>query len=206
LGYLHPDMALTTSPIILPCRSSFCCPCSKTRLLERSSLGVQPSFMVYTRKPLSCSSQFRTTLLGFCSPTTLTGSESPRPPTVALRPNPKTRSVSLADPTLPATVPLSGFLNLPATFLLLLPPYHFQAGNAHGVCPTGIYSFHGAFSDSSPPNYPLAVPPAGCAALKPRPKHLWAHDIPPRQDPRHTIIDFRVFVPAKISRPVASPN
>jgi hypothetical protein len=43
--------------------------------------------------------------------------------------------VSPAGPTLPATVPLSGFLNLSAILLLSLPPYRFQAGNTHGIAP-----------------------------------------------------------------------
>jgi hypothetical protein len=40
-----------------------------------------------------------------------------------------------AGPTLLATVPLSGFLNLSATLLLSPPPYRFQTGNTRGVAP-----------------------------------------------------------------------
>jgi hypothetical protein len=36
----------------------------------------------------------------------------------------------------PATVPLSGFLNLSATLFLSLPPYHFQEGSTHGIAPS----------------------------------------------------------------------
>jgi hypothetical protein len=174
LGYLHPGMALTISPIILPCRSSSHCPCSKTRLLERSSPEVQPSFMVCTRKHPSCSSRLRTTLLGFLSPTAYTDNRSPRPPPRGQLSDPiqGPNQYPPAVPTPLATVPLSGFLNLSATLFLLLPPYRFQAGNAHGVRPPGIYSFREAFSNSSPLKCPLAVPPASCAALVPRPKLL----------------------------------
>jgi hypothetical protein len=41
-----------------------------------------------------------------------------------------------AGPTLPATVSLTGFLNLPATLFLSWPPYHFQIGGTHGVAPS----------------------------------------------------------------------
>jgi len=50
----------------------------------------------------------------------------------------------LAVPMSPATVPLSGFPNLSAAFLLSLPPYHFQVGGARGVCPSGACSFREA--------------------------------------------------------------
>jgi hypothetical protein len=56
--------------------------------------------------------------MGFFSPTTHTGNESPRPPRLtglALRLSPKTESVALVGPNPPATVPLTGFLNLSAT-------------------------------------------------------------------------------------------
>jgi hypothetical protein len=79
--------------------------------------------------------------------------------------NPKTAaSCPLTSPASPATVPLSGFLNLSATLLLLLPPYRFQIGGTHGVA-----SFRGLFlsrspNGSSPLAYPLDVVPSGCAA------------------------------------------
>jgi hypothetical protein len=80
------------------------------------------------------------------------------------RSSPKTAaSCPLARPTAPATVPLSGFLNLSATLFLSLPPYHFQIGGTHGVAP-----FRGLFlsrsrNGSSPLPCPLDVVPAGCA-------------------------------------------
>jgi len=49
-----------------------------------------------------------------------------------------------ASPTLPTTVPLAGFLNLSAAFFLSPTSCHFQTGGAHGVCPTGTYSFREA--------------------------------------------------------------
>jgi hypothetical protein len=71
-------------------------------------------------------------------------------------------------PNPPATVPLSGFLNLSATFLLLLPSYHFQIGGVHGVA-----SYRGLFlsrspSGSSPLAYPLDVAPNRLRCLSPR--------------------------------------
>jgi hypothetical protein len=74
-------------------------------------------------------------------------------------------------PTLPATEPLAGFLNLSAAFFLSPPSCHFQAGNARGVNPSGVYSFARSPGDSSPPACPLDVPPAGCAAPDPRRGH-----------------------------------
>jgi hypothetical protein len=78
--------------------------------------------------------------------------------------NPKTAaSCPLAGPILLATVPLSGFLNLSATFLLLLPPYHFQIGGVHGVAPSRELILPRSPSGSSPLACPLDVLPAGCA-------------------------------------------
>jgi hypothetical protein len=82
---------------------------------------------------------------------------------------PKTAaSCPLTGPNPSATVPLSGFLNLSATFLLLLPSYRFQIGGAHGVA-----SFRGLFlsrspSGSSPLEYPLDVAPNRLRCLSPR--------------------------------------
>jgi hypothetical protein len=47
-------------------------------------------------------------------------------------------------PTLPATVPLAGFLNLSVALFLSPPSCHFQTGNALGVYPSGDCSFHKA--------------------------------------------------------------
>jgi hypothetical protein len=81
--------------------------------------------------------------MGFSSPSALTDNESPRLSDTSFelaesflaRPESLVRYL-LAGPTLPTTVPLSGFLNLSATLLLSLSPYRFQAGDTHGVCPS----------------------------------------------------------------------
>lgn len=79
--------------------------------------------------------------------------------------NPRTAaSCPPAGPTPPATVPLSGFLNLSATLLLLLPSHHFQMGGAPGVVPFRGLLLSRSPSGSSPLACPLDVLPAGCAA------------------------------------------
>jgi hypothetical protein len=61
-----------------PIRSSFLRPCPGTRLPERSSRGVQPSFMVFPEIPALRLST-RAPLLGFLCPYSVRGRESPRP-------------------------------------------------------------------------------------------------------------------------------
>lgn len=138
LGYSHPVWP-SCSQNVWPLRYSLIHPRSKTRLLEHSSLEVRSSFTVCTRNlrprpigrgqlswgscPLQRVQTARVHVLPFNGKATLT------------RPEGLARS-SPAGPTLPATVPLSGFLNLSATLLLSLPPYRFQIGGAHGVAPS----------------------------------------------------------------------
>ena len=114
-------------------------PRSKTRLLEHSSLEVRSSFAVCTRNlcprpigqgqlswvfvPLQRVQTARVHVLPFDGKATPT-----RPEGLA--------GSSPAGPTLPATVPLSGFLNLSATLLLSLPPHRFQVGGTPGVVPS----------------------------------------------------------------------
>jgi hypothetical protein len=67
--------------------------------------------------------------MGFSSPSTHTGSESPRPPRftgLAVRLNQKPSQRSLIGPTPSATVPLTGFLNLSATSSFHYPPAIFR--------------------------------------------------------------------------------
>ena len=116
------------SPNVLPRRCSFVYPCPKTRLLEHASPGVQPSFMVYS-KTLSCASRPRTTLMGFLSPSTHTGHRSPRLLRLRGKPPDQTRKSDQdlpAGPDPPATVPLTGFLNLSATCSSCRPPTIFR--------------------------------------------------------------------------------
>jgi hypothetical protein len=89
----------------------------------------------------------------------------------AVHPGPKTR-MAFVDGSHPVDYGAAHRLSQPLSDLpLSLPSCRFQTGGAHGVCPTGIYSFHEASRDSSPPEYPPAVAPAGCAAPDPRPGH-----------------------------------
>jgi hypothetical protein len=67
-------------------------------------------------------------------------------------------------PTPSATVPLSGFLNLSATLLLLLPSYRFQAGGVHGVASFRGFSFHEAPVARHYWHTLLTLLPTGCAA------------------------------------------
>jgi hypothetical protein len=110
--------------------------------------------------------------MGFFSPSTHTGNESPRPPRLtglALRPSPKAKPV-FAGGSHSTNYGAAPRLSQPLSdFLLSLPSYHFQTGGVHGVRPSGICSLHEASDDSSPPDYPLVVPPAGCATQGPRP-------------------------------------
>jgi len=111
--------------------------------------------------------------MGFFSPSTHTGIESSRPSRLtgkAAQLSPKTRLAS-ADGSHPTNYGAAHRLSQPLSDLSLsLPSCHFQTGGVHGVRPTGICSFHKASSNSSLPDYPLAVAPAGCATPDPRPE------------------------------------
>jgi hypothetical protein len=138
LGYSHPVWPWR-SQNARPGRCFLIHPRSRTRLLERSSLEVRSSFTACTRNlcprpsgqgqlswdfvPLQRVQTARVHVLPFDGKATLT------------RPEGLVRS-SPAGPTLPATVPLSGFLNLSATLLLSLPSHHFQVGGTRGVVPS----------------------------------------------------------------------
>lgn len=104
---------------------------------------------------------------GISFPFNASGNESPRPPRLtglAVRLGPKTESAS-ADGSHPASYGAAHSLSQPLSdFLLSLPSCHFQTGGVHGVRPPGIYSLPEASGNSSLPDYPLVVPPAGCAA------------------------------------------
>ena len=69
-----------------------------------------------------------------------------------------------AGPNPPATVPLTGFLNLSVVCSSKRPSYHFQTGNALGVASSRGFASCTASTGSSPTEYPLDVVPAGCAA------------------------------------------
>jgi hypothetical protein len=79
--------------------------------------------------------------MGFVSPSTHTGNESPRPPRftgLAVRPGPKTES-AFAGGSQSSSYGAAHRLSQPLSdFLLSLPPCHFQTGGVHGVRPPGI--------------------------------------------------------------------
>lgn len=130
-----------------PIRYSFLCPCPETRLSERSSPGVQLPFTAYLEFPATDISAGSTSL-GVPVPFNASGGESPRPSARRLpattrhppcsgqrstvnarrpaRPPRCYRSVLPAGPTPPATVSLTGFLNLAATSSSLRRPAIFR--------------------------------------------------------------------------------
>jgi hypothetical protein len=139
-----------------PTRYSVHRPCSRTRLLEHSSPGVRTSFTVLP-KPLPTTSRSGAPLLGFFAPSAhkeervhvlrVAPDEADGCPaaTSSLAWKPPGCPGSLARPTLPASVPLTGFLNLSAV-LFLSPPSRHISGRWHswGSHPPGVCSFHEA--------------------------------------------------------------
>ena len=79
--------------------------------------------------------------MGFGSPSTHTGNESPRPPRftgLAVRLGPKTES-AFASGSHSAGYGAAHRLSQPLSdFFLSVPSCHFQTGGVHGVCPSGI--------------------------------------------------------------------
>ena len=142
--------------------------------------------LVVFRSPTRCfpmsppeASRLQAPLLGFLRPYNARGEESPRPAGCPVElpgfaGNPPT------GPTLPTTVPLTGFPNLSAVLFLSPPSCHFQTGGVPGVPP-----FRGLFPPrspgcSSPPDCPLDVPPMDCAVPVPRRGRPRAHRPLPR--------------------------
>ena len=105
-------------------------------------VGFSPSTRCFPKSPPTASRP-KAPLLGFRRPYSASGGESPRPPGHPGR-LPGGAGNLPEGPTLPATVPLAGFHNLSAAFILSPPSRHFQAGYARGVCPSGGCSFHEA--------------------------------------------------------------
>jgi hypothetical protein len=82
--------------------------------------------------------------MGFLSPTALMGNESPRPPRVTGGPPNQNRSsnwLPSAGPTPLTTVPLTGFLNLSATFSSQCRPVVFRQVALMGFALQGIIPF-----------------------------------------------------------------
>jgi hypothetical protein len=153
-----------------PCRCFLFCPRSRLRFLEASSPEVRSSFTACARElrprpegpgQLSWDSlslqrvqTSRVHVLPF-------DGKAPLP-----RPGGLARSLPTG-PMLPATVPLTGFLNLSATCSSRCRPAIFRQVALMGLRPPGIFSSHEASGDSSLPEYPPDVLPAGCAAPVP---------------------------------------
>jgi hypothetical protein len=121
----------------------------------------------------------RAPLLRFLCPYSARGEESPRPAGCPVE-LPGFAGNLPTGPTLPTTVPLTGFLNLSADFFLSPPSCHFQAGGTPGVPP-----FRGLFLPqrpgcSSPPVFPHDVLPVDCTVPVPRRGHPLAHRPLPR--------------------------
>jgi hypothetical protein len=62
-------------------------------------------------------------------------------------------------------VPLAGFPNLSAAFILSPPSRHFQTGGVRGVPPFREFILPRILDDSSPPTCPLDVPPIELALI-----------------------------------------
>jgi hypothetical protein len=129
--------------------------------------------------------------MGFLSPTAHTGSESPRPSRVTGRLSNSIRRPgwrSPAGPTPPATVPLTGFLNLSATFSSLCRPAIFRQVALMG------FALQGFVPSTKPPathryrNTLLSLLPPVALPRYPRPGSLWAYGPSPR-----TVRDRTIF-------------
>lgn len=82
IGFLDPGSTLALAGALF-FRSSLCAPRLRTRLLERSSLGVQLSFTVLPNQPARRPSTTSTSL-GVSRPDSALGEGSPRPHKVSL--------------------------------------------------------------------------------------------------------------------------
>jgi hypothetical protein len=83
-------------------------------------------------------------------------------------------------------------------FFLSPPSCHFQTGGALGVSPFRGFFLPRSSDDSSPPGYPLGLPPADCAGPRPRRGHPRAGSPVPRMHRRGPFMAFRVFVLVRI--------
>ena len=83
-------------------------------------------------------------------------------------------------------------------FFLSPPSCHFQTGGALGVSPFRGFCLPRSPDGSSPPAYPLGLPPADCAGPRPRRGHPRAGSPVPRMHRRGPFMAFRVFVLVRI--------
>jgi len=108
------------------------------RLLGRFSLGVQPSFTVFFAipAPALCGSYS----LGVFFPYSVSSIGDPRPCSFPLRPPSSFQAgIAPATPTLPITVPLTGFFNLSAACFLQHRPTIFRWVTLLGFRPSGVF-------------------------------------------------------------------
>jgi hypothetical protein len=121
--------------------------------------------------------------MGFVSPTALKGNESPRPPRFTGRLPNLNQSPSWrppAGPTPPATVPLTGFLNLSATYSSQYRPAVFRQVALMGFALQGIIPFTKPPATHRRQNTLLPFLPPVALSQVPRLGNLWACEPPPR--------------------------
>jgi hypothetical protein len=172
------------------------CPCPRKRLLGQSSHGVRPSFTVFPDIP-ACGLSTEGTSLGVLCPFNAQGGGNPRLVRLPARAAPVPR-VSPTAPTLPTTVPLSGFPNLSAASFSLRPPAIFRQVAFLGFCPSGVCFLSRRPGGSSPPACPHDVSPAGCASPSPRQGSQQARQPLPRMKRLSSFFVFRASVRGRI--------
>jgi len=161
LGYLLPVRtwcSLNTRPFRYFPR----CPRPRKRLLGQSSRGVRSSFAAFPEVSAHGLSAEGTSP-GVPCPFSALGGGNPRLSRLPARATPVPRDAPAA-PTPPTTVPLTGFLNLPAASSSLRRPAIFRQVALLGFCPSGVHLLARSPDGSSPPACPRDVPPAGCAS------------------------------------------
>ena len=139
--------------------------------------------MVCARNPCPAPLSNRTTLMGFFSPTALTGSESPRPARFTGRLSNLNRSPSRRPPASPTpldTVPLTGLLNLSATCSSQCRPAVFRQVVLMGFALQGVNPFTKPPATHRRRNTLLPFLPPVALPQVPRLGILWACEPPPR--------------------------
>jgi hypothetical protein len=125
-------------------------------------MGFGPPTRYFPNSPTEVSRPAATSL-GVSCPFSARGGGSPRPNQLPGR-APRFSGVPPAGPTLPATVSLTGFLNLPATSFLPPPACHVSDRWRSWGSPFRGFASHEDPASSSPPACPLDISPAGCAS------------------------------------------
>jgi hypothetical protein len=189
-------------------RYSVLYPCPKTRLLEHSSLGVQSSFTVYARNLYPAPLGPGQLSWDFVPLQRIQATRVHVLPAINGRlPGSTRKSIRylLMIPTSPATVPLTGFLNLSATFSSHYRPAIFRQVAFMGFALQGFSPFAKPPATHRRQTTLLSFFPPVAQLWILGPEFLRAHDPPPRMVRNRTFIDFRVFVLARVSRISGSP-